>query len=59
MNPLDFAHSPGAFPSTAGGKRKDAGDTPFQEFPHTGFAVLPVLPDQRPKTTSDPMGQGT
>lgn len=59
MNPLNFAHPPGAFSGTAGGKSIFTGNTPFQEFPHSGSTVLPVLPDQRPKTASDPVRQRT
>ncbi len=49
MNPLNFAHPPGAFAGTPGGDGIVAGNAPFQELPYAGFAILPMLLDQRPQ----------
>lgn len=58
-HPLDLAHPPRAFPGIAGGDSVTMSNTAFLQFPDAGPRVFPLLPEDGPKTASDPVMVGT
>ena len=57
MHPLNPTHSPRTFASTTGSHRIVLGDSPFEEFPDPGSTVLPLFPEDRSESPSNPMIQ--
>lgn len=58
-HPLDLAHPPRALPGIAGGDRVAVRNTALLQFPDAGSRVLPLLPEDGPKTAPDPIMERT